>query len=180
MKADQVRPHHTTQYLPSPRKHPYNFIGRKGNMLKESNGCIRQPFSQHAWQEQKLIVMHPNSIFRIGLVQNSITEFFVDPYIGVPMGLIVIDILGKIMKSRPYGLVAETFIKFSNILFCQKYRSHFQRVQLFNYFSPLFLVFYIVARPANPYIFPLFIYRSQSCGQPPSTWLKLKLALFYA
>ena len=37
-----------------------DFGGRKGNMEKETNGCVRQPVAQHLRKQNQMVIVHPD------------------------------------------------------------------------------------------------------------------------
>jgi hypothetical protein len=57
-----------------------------------------------------MIIMDPNNVILLGNLLNGIAKVPVDAFIAFIEGLVIRDILGKVMKQGPDGLIAKTVI----------------------------------------------------------------------
>src|SRR5690606_19928684 len=71
-----------------------------------------------------MIIMYPNGIIRLSLLQYCFTKFLVHLHISIPKAVLVGDVLREIMKSRPQDAIAEAFVKILDFLLIQKNRYH--------------------------------------------------------
>jgi hypothetical protein len=122
-------------------------------MEKEAYGDIWHLFTEEFGKEHQVVIMDPNNVIRLCNLRNGIAKESVGAFIAFIEGLVIRDILGKVMKQGPDGLIAKTVIVVIYLSLREKDRLAVKfRAQL-SFEDHLFIPILFVhgdARPSDP------------------------------
>src|SRR6056297_2129893 len=121
METNKVRAQQSFQNFFAPRQGSEYLERGEGNMQKEANSGIGTFFTHHLRYQHQLVIMYPNGIIFVGILDDGIGKFLVYRFVGVPIVQFKFGILQKIMEQGPNGPITETVVKTINFIGIELY-----------------------------------------------------------
>jgi hypothetical protein len=80
-------------------------------MKKKTYGCVTQPVSQHCRKEHQMVIVNPDPITRLILLDHGIAEPTICFDVGVPSLRVEMEPRGEAMEQRPESPVGIALVK---------------------------------------------------------------------
>ena len=151
VKPNQRRPEHALQQLSPPLQKPEDLGRGKWHVQEEADRGVGKPLPHQPRDERKLIVVDPDQIARLVLVNDCVREPPVHSLVRVPAFCRERQLVQLVVEQRPQDAVRKAVVVALNLGRGQLYRNCPQRGQAFA--QDLALIWCEapgLARPADP------------------------------
>jgi hypothetical protein len=116
VKTDEVGAQKAAEQLVSLRQRAEQFLGGKWDVQEEPDPGVGQALAQQAWQEEQVIVMHPDEVARLIVLRHDIGETLVHLGVRLPVPDMERHLIQQIVEEGPENAVGEPLVVAADLL----------------------------------------------------------------